>query len=146
MADWTVIRNIKRLRKVWGVLQDRLTSELRLAQASDIGSANRVLARFVGDYNHRFARWPREAATTWRPIAENLGRICCFTHERIVGNRKVVPWDGQRLQVHPQARRPGFAGGKVQLCRALDGRVSLYRATRGSSTPISQGVTFLRCR
>ena len=51
-----------RIERLWGVLQDRLTSELRLARACDIDAANRVLARFVADYNRRFARTPRQAA------------------------------------------------------------------------------------
>jgi len=85
-----------RIERLWGVLQDRLTSELRLAQAHDLDSANRVLARFVADYNRRFARTPRDASNAWRPAPENLERICCFTHERIVSNDNVVQWDGRR--------------------------------------------------
>ena len=120
-----------RIERLWGVLQDRLTSELRLAQASDIDAANAVLRRFVADYNRRFARTPREAEKAWRPAPQNLERICCFTHERIVSNDNVVQWDGQRLQIHPQPRRYSFAGAKVQIYQALNGRVSLYyRDTR----------------
>jgi hypothetical protein len=52
-----------RVERLWGVLQDRLTSELRLAQACDLDSANTVLRNFVADYNHRFARRPREMQT-----------------------------------------------------------------------------------
>jgi transposase len=115
-----------RIERLWGVLQDRLTSELRLAQAGDIASANAVLRRFVADYNRRFARTPREAQPAWRPVPEALERICCFRHERIVSNDNVVQWDGRRLQIHPQPRRYSFAGAKVQICRTLDGRVSLY--------------------
>ena len=115
-----------RIERLWGVLQDRLTSELRLARASDIASANAVLRRFVADYNRRFARTPREAQPAWRPVPEALERICCFRHERIVSNDNVVQWDGRRLQIHPQPRRYSFAGAKVQICRGLDGRVSLY--------------------
>src|SRR6266705_5443090 len=51
-----------RIERLWGVLQDRLTSELRLAGACDLTSANRVLRRFVTDYNRRFARPPRDGA------------------------------------------------------------------------------------
>lgn len=115
-----------RIERLWGVLQDRLTSELRLAGAADLDSANRVLARFVADYNRRFARRPREAETVWRRAPGNLERICCFTHERIVSNDNVVQWGGQRLQIHPQPRRYSFAGAKVQIHQALNGRVSLY--------------------
>ena len=79
-----------RVERLWGVLQDRLCSELRLAGAHDLDSANAVLRRFIADYNRRFARPPREAATAWRPAPENLERICCFVHERVVSNDNVV--------------------------------------------------------
>lgn len=115
-----------RVERLWGVLQDRLCSELRLAGACDLDSANRVLRRFIADYNRRFARSPREAAKTWHPAPENLERICSFLHERIVSNDNVVQWQGRRLQILPQNRRFSFAGAKVQLYQALDGRVSLY--------------------
>ena len=129
-----------RVERLWGVLQDRLCSELRLAGAHDLDSANAVLRRFIADYNRRFARPPREAATAWRPAPENLERICCFVHERVVSNDNVVQWDGQRLQIHPQPRRYSFAGAKVQIHQALDGRVSLYyRDTRLEHSNLAGG-------
>jgi transposase len=115
-----------RVERLWGVLQDRLTSELRLAKATDIDAANAILRKFIADYNRRFARRPREKATAWRPAPENLERICCFVHERIVSNDNVVQWEGRRLQIPQQARRFSFAGAKVQIYQALDGRVALY--------------------
>jgi len=115
-----------RVERLWGVLQDRLTSELRLAKAADINSANTVLRKFIADYNRRFARQPREAATAWRPAPENLERICCFVHERTVSNDNVVQWEGRRFQIPQQARRFSFAGAKVQIYQALDGRLSFY--------------------
>lgn len=129
-----------RIERLWGVLQDRLTSELRLAQAADLDSANRVLARFVADYNRRFTRTPRDTAKAWRPSPHHLERICCFTHERIVSNDNVVQWDGRRLQIHPQPRRYSFAGVKVQIYQALNGRVSLYyRDTRLQHSNLAAG-------
>lgn len=115
-----------RVERLWGVLQDRLCSELRLAGAGDLDSANRVLRRFIADYNRRFARTPREAARAWRPAPEDLARVCAFRHERIVSNDNVVQWQGCRFQIPPQNRRFSFAGAKVQIYQALDGRVSLY--------------------
>jgi len=115
-----------RVERLWGVLQDRLCSELRLAGVGDLDSANRVLQRFVADYNRRFARVPRETAKAWRPAPENLERICSFLHERFVSNDNVVQWQGRRFQILPQNRRFSFAGAKIQLYQALDGRVSLY--------------------
>jgi len=115
-----------RVERLWGVLQDRLCSELRLAQATDLDSANAVLSRFVADYNRRFARRPRETSTAWRPAPADLDRICCFVHPRVVSNDNVVQWEGRRFQIPPQARRFSFAGAKVSLYQALDGRISLF--------------------
>ena len=115
-----------RVERLWGVLQDRLTSELRLAKAANIDSANTVLRKFIADYNRRFARQPRENATACRAAPDSLDRICCFVHERIVSNDNVVQWQGRRFQIPQQARRFSFAGAKVQIYQALDGRVSFY--------------------
>jgi transposase len=115
-----------RVERLWGVLQDRLCSELRLAKAASLDSANAVLRKFIADYNRRFARQPRESHPAWRTAPENLERICCFVHERIVSNDNVVQWEGRRFQIPQQARRFSFAGAKVQIYQALDGRVSLY--------------------
>jgi transposase len=115
-----------RVERLWGVLQDRLCSELRLAGASDLHSANRVLGHFVADYNRRFARIPRDSATAWRPAPDDLQRICAFRYERVVSNDNVVQWEGRRFQIPPQSRRFSFAGAKVQLYQTLDGKIALY--------------------
>ena len=129
-----------RVERLWGVLQDRLTSELRLAQAGDLDSANAVLRRFIADYNRRFARRPRDMQTAWRPAPENLDRICCFVHPRVVSNDNIVQWDGQRFQIPQQGQRFSFAGAKVHVYQALDGRVSLYYGdTRLQHTLASPG-------
>jgi hypothetical protein len=106
---------------------------------NDIDSANAVLRRFVADYNRRFARQPREAATAWRPAPENIERICCFVHERIVSNDNVVQWEGRRFQIPQQARRFSFAGAKVQIYQALDGRIAYYGDTRLEHSSIPGG-------
>jgi hypothetical protein len=97
--------------------RDRLCSELRLAGAQDLGSANRVLRKFIADYNRRFARPPREAATAWRTAPENIDHICCFVHERNVSNDNVVQWNGRRFQIPQQARLFSFAGAKASNTR-----------------------------
>ncbi len=115
-----------RIERLWGVLQDRLVSELRLARASNLASANQALRRFVADYNRRLARPARDAQTAWRPAPKELDRICCFVHERIVSNDNVVQWEGRRFHIPPQPRRFSFAGAKVQLYQGLDGCVALF--------------------
>jgi len=117
-----------RIERLWGTFQDRLTSELRLARATDLHGANLVLRRFLPDYNRRFGRAPRQSETAWRPAPEDLDRICCFVHERSVSNDNVVQWDGRAFQIPPQPKRFSFAGAKVQIYESLEGKVSIYYA------------------
>src|SRR5258708_39180375 len=51
-----------RIERAWRTFQDRLVSELRLAQPATLEPANAVLARFCADYNQRFARPAADAA------------------------------------------------------------------------------------
>ena len=115
-----------RIERLWGVFQDRLRSELRLAGAVDLATANQVLRRFLPEYNRRFGRAPAHAEKAWRPAPRDLDRICCLIHERIVSNDNVVQWDGRRFQIPPQPRRFRFAGARVQLVQDLAGRIAVY--------------------
>ena len=115
-----------RIERLWGTFQDRLTSELRLAGATDLHAANAVLRRFLPDYNRRFGRAPRESEKAWRPAPAEPDRICCFVHERCVSNDNVVQWDGRRFQIPPQPQRFSFAGARVQIHESLEGKISIY--------------------
>ena len=118
-----------RIERLWGVFQDRLRSELRLAQAADLPAANQLLRRFWPDYHRRFARLARQQDTAWRPAPQDLDRICCFFHERIVSHDNVVQWNGRRFQIPPQPHRFSFAGARVQLYETLEGHLSIYYKT-----------------
>jgi hypothetical protein len=61
IAAWTPQAK-GRIERVWGTLQDRLVTELRLAGANDREAANRVLRRFVPRFNRRFAVPPVDAS------------------------------------------------------------------------------------
>src|SRR5487761_52611 len=118
-----------RIERLWGTFQDRLTSELRLAGASDLHTANQVLRHFLADYSRRFAHAPRETEKAWRPAPQDLDRICCFLHERSVSNDNVVQWDGRRFQIPPQPQRFSFAGARVQIHESLEGKIAIYYGT-----------------
>ena len=55
-----------RVERLWGVLQDRLISELRLAGASTRGQANKVLDEYRQAHNKRFAVAPQDSQPAWR--------------------------------------------------------------------------------
>jgi len=58
----------------------------------------------------------------------------------VVSNDNIVQWEGQRFQIPQQGQRFSFAGAKVHVYQALDGRVSLYYGdTRLQHTLASPG-------
>lgn len=57
-----------RVERLWGTLQDRLVSELRLAGASTAAHANAVLTAHRPDHHRHFALSPTDATPAWRPL------------------------------------------------------------------------------
>src|SRR5207244_4945 len=54
-----------RVERLWGTLQDRLVSELRLAGARTSAEANAVLERYRPVHNRRFAIPPQDTTPAW---------------------------------------------------------------------------------
>lgn len=115
-----------RIERLWGIFQDRLVSELRLAGASDLAAANAVLPGFLRDFNRRFGRAAAQSEKAGRGAPRHLDRIFCFRHERIVSHDNVVQWDGRRFQIPPQPHRFSFGGARVHLEQSLAGHLALY--------------------
>ena len=114
-----------RIERLWGTCQDRLVSELRLAEADDLASANRVLAAFVPAFNAAFAVPAAVPEHAWRPAprARELERICAFRYTRTVGNDNTVRLEGAVLQLPATHGGRGLAGRRVELELRLDGRL-----------------------
>jgi hypothetical protein len=66
-----------RIERLWGVLQDRLVVELRLASVATLAGANALLDRYLPGHNGRFGVAAREQSPVWRPPpdARRLDRI-----------------------------------------------------------------------
>jgi hypothetical protein len=86
-----------RVERLWGMLQDRLVSELRLAGARTAEQANAVLGRFRADFNRRFAVAPSVAQSAWRALTRStdLERACSFYYTATVLNDNTVRIGGQ---------------------------------------------------
>jgi transposase len=117
-----------RVERLWGTFQDRLTSELRLAGARTIEEANLVLARFLPDFNRRFAVAPQEPGSAYRgrPAHFKPQEFFCFKYDRTVANDNVVQYEGQRLQVLASNYRISYAGCKVKVHLGLDNSLEVY--------------------
>jgi transposase len=118
-----------RVERMWGTLQDRLCSELRLAKATNVEEANAVLARYAADHNRRFAVVPQDSQPAWRPVRKgiDLERICSFSYEATVSNDNTVRFAGAPVIDVPAG--PGgrsYAHARVEVRQLLDGAWRVY--------------------
>jgi transposase len=118
-----------RIERAWRTFQDRLVSELRLAQATTLAEANAVLDKFCVDYNQRFARPAAEAACDFRPLPRrfDLARCLALHYERVVNPDHTVTLGARSIVLPPLPGHRGYAGETVELAHQLDGHLRVYR-------------------
>lgn len=118
-----------RIERAWRTFQDRLVSELRLAQASTLAQANPVLDQFCADYNHRFARPAAQAACDFRPLPRrfDLARCLALHYLRVVNADHTVILGRHSIPLPPLPGHRGYAGETVELSHQLDGTLRVYR-------------------
>ena len=102
-----------------GTFQDRLVTELRLADARTIDQATAVLRDFLPRYNARFAVQPEHSEPAYRPAAHDLclSEILCFKDTRKVGRDN----NWRVLQLLPDQERTSYAGLRVEVLERPDG-------------------------
>jgi transposase len=117
-----------RIERLWRTFQDRLISELRLAQASTLEQANAVLAAFLADFNQRFAVPAAESTHDFRhlPHRFDLARCLSFRYQRVVAGDNTVCWAGEVFQLPALPSRRSLAGKVVELSHQLDGSLRFY--------------------
>ena len=121
-----------RVERAAGTFQDRLVTELRLAGASNIGEANRVLRQFLPRFNRRFGVPPLYPEPAFRPLDPELclEQILCFKHRRKVARDNTVRFQLHTLQLLPQPERPSTDGAAVEVLEGLDGRLTVWHEGR----------------
>jgi transposase len=115
-----------RIERLFGTLQDRLVTELRLAKAHDRATAERVLRRFVVRHNARFAVPAADPAPAWQPVAADvdLDAVLAFRYRRVVANDHTIRIGGLVLDL------PRLAGGRGYAGRRVDVRLTVTHAER----------------
>jgi transposase len=116
-----------RVERLWGTFQDRLVSELRLADARTLAEANRVLSHFLPEYNQRFSVPAQEPGSAFRPLPAGFKpeEYFCFKYPRTVGGDNVVRFGQQRLQVLPTPDRQSYTHCQVEVQQRLDGSLAV---------------------
>ena len=118
-----------RVERLWGTLQDRLVSELRLAQVTTVAAANALLARYRLEHNRRFGIAPQDRTAAWHPVrrGRDLDRICSFRYEATVLKDNSVRLGGTVvLDIPPGPRGRTYADTRVDVRQLLDGSWRVY--------------------
>lgn len=117
-----------RVERLWGVLQDRLVSEMRMAGATSRDEAQAVLEAFLPAYNKRFGVRAREAVSAFLrvPPGMKLERVCSFRYPAVVGNDNAVRSCGEVIDIPPGPGSRSYAKARVDVRQLLDGRWQVY--------------------
>jgi transposase len=118
-----------RVERLFGTLQDRLVSELRLAGIRTWDRATAfVNGPFKTDFNRRFAKPPEQTQPAWRKLPRDLDveRICSFHYQATVGNDNAVRLAGVILDIPAGPNHKGYAKSRVEVRQLLDGRWRVY--------------------
>ena len=144
-----------RVERAAGTFQDRLVTELRLADARTIDQATAVLRDFLPRYHAQFAVPTELPVSAYRSkiSQQPLDQVLCFKHHRKVARDNTVKYNWRTLQLLPGAERPSYAGAQVEVLEHTDGRLQVrhegeiipsrpapprsgaLRAARGALTP-----------
>ena len=121
-----------RVERAAGTFQDRLVTELRLAGATTINDANRVLEDFLPRFNGRFKVPARELEVAYRAVDDGmrLERVLCFNYRRRVARDNTVRYRWRTLQLLPGTDRPSYAGAAVDVLEGLNDSLAVQHEGR----------------
>jgi len=112
-----------RVERLWGTLQDRLVTELRLESITTIDDANTFLPGYLVRHNERFAVPPADPEPGWRPWTDGLSAesVFAFWYQRTVTRDHTLAWAREALSVPRRSDGRSRAGQAVTLAERLDG-------------------------
>jgi transposase len=117
-----------RIERLWGTFQDRLVSELRLANACTIDDANQLLKTVVTRHNQKFHRRPDDPNSVYRKPVKgiDLDELFCFKYKRKVAMDNTLVFGDTIIQVQPGPQRMSYARCLVDLHQRFDGSLRVY--------------------
>ncbi len=118
-----------RVERLFGVLQDRLVSELRLAEAKTRGQANQVLERYRKEHNARFQVAAKDSQSAWRAAPSDHTRVldaCSLHYVRKVRKNNTIRFQGQTIDIPKKPGGRTFADRSVLVKQHLNGHVRVF--------------------
>ncbi len=138
-----------RVERLFGTLQDRLVSILRLVGATNAAEATACLADFRADFNVRFMVPAAAEGECYRAMdpAIDADTLFCFKYQRTVGMDNAVRFGEHRLQLMPGSHRRSWARAAVEVQERLDGSLAVsYHGECLMTTPAPPEAPLLRAR
>jgi predicted DNA-binding protein (UPF0251 family) len=116
-----------RVERLAGTFQDRLVTELRLAEVRNVEDANRLLEEYIPRYNEQFGVPAADAESAYRALSTDvdLADVLCFKHQRKVARDNTVKYHWRTVQLLPGTERKSYAGKTVEVWERLDGELSV---------------------
>ena len=98
---------------------------MRLAGATTIDQANRVLRDFLPRFNSQFGVSPAQPGSTYRQLQDGVcfDAVLCFKYLRAVARDNTVQFDGATVQLMPDGYRASYTCATVEVQERLDGSV-----------------------
>jgi len=132
-----------RVERLWGTLQDRLVSELRLRGIDTAAAANAFLPTFLADFNRRFARPALTPRAVWRRPPRDLDSLLSCRYHRVVAQDNTLRLGPRLIQIPRGPHGRSYAKRRVEARELLDGRVVVLLDTTVIATAPSPGPDFI---
>lgn len=118
-----------RVERMNRTLQDRLVNELRLANISDIDSANIFLKEYIDEFNRKFAVVPKNKANLHKKIDKitkgKLNQILSIQNTRIINNDYTVRFKNNYYQLDEIQPTTVYKKDEVIIEEHLNGDVKI---------------------
>ncbi len=119
-----------RVERLWGTLQSRLISELRLRGITTIDEANSYLGDFMQDYNKRFALKPDMEASLFAPSPspKEINFYLSTQYERLIDNGSSSSFMNKKWQLSGSEGKTVklFPKSRIELYIARDGQILAF--------------------
>jgi Helix-turn-helix domain len=121
-----------RSERMFGTLQGRLVSELKLAGITDMAAANRYLQdTYLPRHNAQFMIAPELPASAFMPVAGfDIGNVLCIQEDRIVGADNTVSYKKMTLQIPPSPYRHHYVKTHVRVHHYPDDSLAIFHGPR----------------
>lgn len=121
-----------RSERMFGTLQGRLVSELKLAGISDMAAANRYLTEtYLPRHNTQFMVKPEmETSAYVAVVGIDIANVLCIQEDRVVGSDNTVRYKGVTLQIPPGPYRHHYVKIHVRVHHYPDDSMAIFHGPR----------------